>query len=92
MLELVRDGSMKCELRDGGEMMEEQGDIPRVALPPTLTTPNLAKGSEKVVIFGVMSRMTITEDGSEGCNCGMPAVSRCACGAFVGLSTLFVVL
>lgn len=51
--------------------MAERANIPRVALPPTLTTPNLAKGREKVVMFGVMSRITITDDGSEGCVGGM---------------------
>lgn len=45
-----------------------RNDIPRVARPPTLTTPKRANGREKVVIFGVISLITITEDGSEGCN------------------------
>ena len=54
--------------------MKNGGSIPRVARPPTLTTPKRANGRENVVILGVMSRMTITSDGFGGLRAGMIAV------------------
>ena len=34
--------------------------------PPTLRRPKRMKGAEHVIRFGVISRMTITLEGSEG--------------------------
>lgn len=38
----------------------------RVPRPPMWTWPNRAKGTESVVMFFVISRITITSDGFEG--------------------------
>ena len=61
----------------------ERENIPRVARPPTLTTPKRANGSENVVMFGVISRITITSEGFGGLRAGMFVVvqvfCRCPC-------------
>ena len=42
------------------------GDIPIVALPPIFIRPKRRKGTERVVTFGTMSRITITSSGFWG--------------------------
>lgn len=44
-------------------------NLPNVPRPPILILPNLANGTEKVTMFGVMLRMTITSSGLEGTSC-----------------------
>lgn len=44
----------------------EGEDIPIVPRPPTRKRPKRAKGTERVVMLGVMSRMTITAEGLLG--------------------------
>lgn len=41
-------------------------DMPIVPRPPMRKMPKRAKGAERVVMFGVMSRMTITAEGLLG--------------------------
>ena len=40
--------------------------IPIVPRPPILKRPKRANGAEHVMMLGVICRITITEDGSEG--------------------------
>ena len=51
-----------------------KGGIPSVARPPTGMKPKRAKGMEKVVMLGVMSRITITSEGFDGVRAGMVEV------------------
>lgn len=45
---------------------EKGGNLPIVPRPPTRKRPKRAKGTERVVMLGVMSRMTITAEGLLG--------------------------
>jgi hypothetical protein len=45
---------------------EPRGSIPRVPLPPMLILPKREKGTERVMMSGVMLRMTMTFSGFEG--------------------------
>jgi hypothetical protein len=45
---------------------EGNGDKPIVALPPTFINPKRRKGTERVVMPGTSSRITITSSGFDG--------------------------
>lgn len=49
-----------------GRGRERGGELPIVARPPIFILPNRRKGTESVVTFGAMSRITITSSGFEG--------------------------
>jgi hypothetical protein len=49
-----------------GERRWRREELPIVARPPIFIRPNRRKGTERVVTFGAMSRITITSSGFEG--------------------------
>lgn len=53
------------------------GGLPIVPRPPTRMRPKRAKGTERVVMFGVMSRMTITAEGLLGTSLDVMATDVC---------------
>lgn len=55
-------------VRATGEKTAREPDWSRtiVARPPIFILPNRKKGTERVVTFGAMSRITITSSGFEG--------------------------